>query len=262
MRPGRTRPTVDAMNDGRLLRLGAVAALAGAAAQVVASALEPDCGGDPGKAVRGGRERRLERRPPARPVRGLYGSRGPHSLRADVSGRAGREWSHAGQPFLVLMAALGSAAVLSGADMKQMADRWTDARPGAKQSDLAAFDASSMTTEDLFFGAFRALGFYIAALAAAILLGGLYARWIGWAAGVSAVLVVTGDLLDIAFDAAFVAVLAGFAVFLTVLIALGLAMWRRAAAANAPDPSAPTSASGLNRRRARMRQAGRATQVE
>src|SRR5262249_22246666 len=52
MRPGRTRLTVDAMNDGRLLRLGAVAALAGAVAQLVASALEPDWGGDPGKAVR------------------------------------------------------------------------------------------------------------------------------------------------------------------------------------------------------------------
>jgi membrane protein implicated in regulation of membrane protease activity len=146
--------------------------------------------------------------------------------------------------------------------MKQMADRWTDAAPGAKQSYLAAFDASSRTTEDLFFGAFLALGLYLAALAAAILIGGLYARWIGGAAGVSAVLVVAGDLLDIAFDAAFVAVLAGFALFLAVLIALGLAMWRRAAAANGPSPSQTTPASELNRRRAHVRQASRATQVE
>ena len=40
------------MNDGRLLRLAAVAAVVGALAQVAAGLLEPDWGGDPAEAIR------------------------------------------------------------------------------------------------------------------------------------------------------------------------------------------------------------------
>jgi hypothetical protein len=40
------------MNDCHLLRFGAAAAVTGAVAQLVASVLEPDWGGDPAKAVR------------------------------------------------------------------------------------------------------------------------------------------------------------------------------------------------------------------
>ncbi|HEV8649930.1 MAG TPA: hypothetical protein VG276_11130 [Actinomycetes bacterium] len=41
---------------------------------------------------------------------------------------------------------------------------------------LAAFAAASQTTDAFFFGAFMAMGLYLATLAAAILAGGVYAR--------------------------------------------------------------------------------------
>ena len=141
----------------------------------------------------------------------------------------GRDWARLGQPFLVLMGALGSAAVVGGAVMKELADSWADASVGAKQSYLASFDAASNLADDLFFAAFLALGLYLAALAAAILTGGVYSRWIGWAAAVSAVLVLAGDLLLLASDIAFLALLTGFALFLAALIALGVSLWRQAA---------------------------------
>jgi len=78
-----------------------------------------------------------------------------------------------------------------------------------------------------------------------VILGGVYARWIGWDAAASAALVLTGDLLEIVSDAAFLAVLDGFAIFLALLVALGISMWRRA---RSPSPiervraAAPSSA--------------------
>jgi hypothetical protein len=54
-------------------------------------------------------------------------------------------------------------------------------------------------------------------LAVAILSGHLYARWIGWAAAASAALV-----------------LAGFVLFLSGRIALGVSLWRRADAPHNP----------------------------
>src|SRR5262249_56477594 len=124
-----------------------------------------------------------------------------------------REWARIGQPFLVLMAALGAGAVFAGANMKELANAWAGAVPHAQQSYLAAFDASRNAKDDLFFGAFLALGIYLATLAVAILAGRVYARWIGWAAAFSAALVLAGDLLLLAADAAFVAVIVGFGLF-------------------------------------------------
>ena len=48
-----------------------------------------------------------------------------------------------------------------------------------------------------------------------------------------------GDLLVLASDAAFVAVLVGFALFMAVLIALGVSLWRHAVA---PRPRATEEA--------------------
>jgi hypothetical protein len=77
--------------------------------------------------------------------------------------------------------------------------------------------------------ALLALGVYLAALAAAILTGAVYARWIGWASAAGAALLLAGDLLELVLEAAFVAVLAGFVLGMAVLVALGVSMWRQAA---------------------------------
>jgi membrane protein implicated in regulation of membrane protease activity len=129
--------------------------------------------------------------------------------------------------------------------MKEMAVAWASAAPHAKQSYLASFALSRNVKDDLFFCAFLALGVYLATLAAGILAGRDYARWIGRAAAVSAVLVLAGDLLELVFDPAFVAVLVGFALFLVVVIALGASMWRRASASERTTrPARPSGATG------------------
>ena len=228
MRPRGVRPNVGGMDDRRLYRLGATAAIAGAAAQLVATVLEPDSSGDLAKAIRvvagngfWNGDRLLDLigvflAVGALTVVGCTFAEGPE-----------REWARIGQPFLVLMAALGAGAVLAGANMKELANAWAGAAPHAQQSYLAAFDASRNAKDDLFFGAFLALGLYLAALAAAILSGRLYARWVGRAAALSAGLVLAGDLLVLVADAAFLAVLVGYGLFMVVLIALGASMWRR-----------------------------------
>ncbi len=86
-----------------------------------------------------------------------------------------------------------------------------------------------------------ALGLYLAALAAAILSGGVYARWIGWASAAGAAPLLAGDLLELVLDEAFVAVLAGFALCLAVLVDLGLSMWRHAAMPAARRRASPSA---------------------
>ena len=116
MRLGATGPTVVAMDDARLLRLAAVAAVAGALAQVVAGVLEPDLG-----------ETILARRFASSPT---AGSGPPASCSISsasflmvaaftVVGHTlaegpGRQWARVGQPFLVLMGALGAGAIVAG----------------------------------------------------------------------------------------------------------------------------------------------------
>jgi hypothetical protein len=212
------------------LRVGAVAAVAGALGQLVATVFEPDWSGEPSDAVRvvadSGffiADRLVDLIGVLLTVAGLT------VVSRTFAEGAGRDWARLGQPFLVLMGALGAAGIVGGAVMKELADSWADASGGAKQSYLAAFDAAGNLTDDLFFAAFLALGLYLAALATAVLTGGVYARWIGWASAVSALLVLAGDLLLLASDVAFLALLAGFALFLAALIALGVSLWRQAA---------------------------------
>ena len=204
------------------------AAVAGAIAQLVASVLEPDWGGDPAKAVRVVADNGFWNGDRLLDLIGVFLTVGALTVAGRMfAERPGREWVRAGQSFLLLMGALGASAVASGATMKVLADRWVDATLPTRQSYLAVFDAASRVTEVLFFAAFMALALYLATLATAVLAGRVYPRWIGWTAAASAVLMLAGDLFDIGFDAAFLAVIAGYVLFLVVLTALGVSMLRR-----------------------------------
>jgi hypothetical protein len=155
--------------DRCLLRIAAVAAVTGAVAQLAASVLEPDWGGDPGKAVRVVAGNGLWNGDRLLDLIGVLVTVGALTVVGRTFDEGVRkQWARVGQPFLVLMAALGAAAVIAGANMKELADTWTSAAPGANESYLASFDAAQNTTEDLFFAAFLALGVYLAALSAAI----------------------------------------------------------------------------------------------
>jgi len=230
MHARRSQPRFDVVNDRHLLRIGAVAALMGAAAQLVATILEVDAGSDPAKAIRTVATSGFWNGDRLLDLIGVFLTVGALTVlgRTFAEGPA-REWSRVGQPFLMLMGALGAGAVFASANLKEIADAWAASAPHARQSYLAAFDAAQERPDDLFFGAFMALGLYLATLAAAILVGGLYSRRLGWTAAAGAVLVLAGDLLELLADAAFIAVLGGFVLFLVVLVALGASMWRRAA---------------------------------
>jgi hypothetical protein len=238
MRLERARPSFGGMDDRRLYRIGAAAAFAGAAAQLVATALEPDSSGDLTKAVRVVADSGFWNGDRLLDLIGIFLT----VTALTVAGRTfaegpEREWARISQSFLLLMGALGASAVFAGANMKEMANAWASAAPHAQQSYLTAFDASRNAKDDLFFGAFLALGLYLAALALAILAGRVYMHSIGWAAALSAALVLTGDLLLLATDAAFVAVLVGFGLFMLVLIALGVSMWRHAGQSHLHGPA-------------------------
>ncbi len=229
MRLDEIGPTVVAMNNGRLLRIAAVAAVAGAGASLVATVLEPDWSGDPDEAIRVVAESGFWTGGRLLDLIGIFLTVGALTVvgRTFAEG-SGREWARAGQPFLLLLGALGAGAILTGANLEEVADAWVAAGPQAKQSYLAAFDTTTSLTEALFFGAFMAMGLYLAALATAILTQGVYRRWIGWVSAVSAGLVLSGDLLVLVSESAFIAVLVGYVLYKTVLIALGVSMWRQA----------------------------------
>ena len=191
--------------------------------------LEPDWGGDADAAVRVVAASELWNTNRLVDVIGVLLKVAALTIAGRMLAHAGSAWARVGQPFLVLMAALGASAIATGAAMKAMADTWAGAEGNAKASYLAAFDALVSTTEVLFFVAFLALGLYLAAFAAAILADGVFARWIGWAAAVAAVLMICGTLLTIVSEPAFLIVLAGYALFLVVVVAVGVSMWRQAA---------------------------------
>jgi hypothetical protein len=232
------------MNDRHLLRLAAVAAVAGAAASLLATAFEPDASGKPADAVRVAAGSGIWNGDRLLDLIGIFLTVAALTVVGRTfAGGPAREWASIASPFLVLMGALGAGAVIAGAGVKEMADAWAGAPPGARQSYLTAFQASRNAADDLFFAAFLALGLYLVLLAAAITAGHRYARWIGYAAALSGALVTAGDLLVLVSDAAFVAVLAGYVIFLAVLVALGTSMWRQAPALR--DTGSPTAQSLL-----------------
>ena len=131
---------------------------------------------------------------------------------------------------------------------EMMATGWQDAVGASSSAYLAAFDAVRRITEDVFFAAFLSLGLYLATLSAAILTTRLFARWVGVGAGAASALLLAGNVISMWSDPAFLLVLLGFAVFLVVVVALGLSMWRGASARTPAEESA-RSMQGVERTR-------------
>ena len=122
------------------MRIGAVAAVAGAVGQLVATVFEPDSSGEPGDAVRVVADSGFFTADRLLDLIAVLLTVGALTVvsRTFVEG-AGRDWARIGQPFLVLTGALGSAAVVAGANKKELADSWADASGDAKQSYLASW---------------------------------------------------------------------------------------------------------------------------
>jgi hypothetical protein len=210
---------VPAMNPRLPPRLGARAAIAGAAAQLTATVLEPGTEGGADEAIRvvTGSDVWMADR-----VLDLVGVLLAVAALTIVGRALTGERIRVATPFLILIGALGGAAVVTGAAMQALAQGWKRLDDATKPGYLAAFDGSRQLKDALFFAAFFALGLYLALLAPAILHDVAFPRWLGWAAAASAGLILAGDLLS------FVAMLAGFALFLMIFIALGASTWRSA----------------------------------
>jgi len=226
--------------DRLLLRCGAVAAVAGALAQLVATLLEPNVSSDPHRAVRTVAQSGVWQWSRAIDLIGALLTVGGLAVAGRTITRPpGRTWASTGEPFLILMGAIGIGAVLTGADMKNMADAWSSAAPTMKSSYVAAYDSASNLKDDLFFGAFLALSLYAASLATAILRSDSpFPRWNGWTLLASAALILTSNFSLLVVDAAFVGLLLGFLLFLLVVVAIGTSMWRGSSRRGWGEPSA------------------------
>jgi len=217
------------MNHRRLFRIAAIAAVTGALSQVAATVLEPGRSDVPGQAIRAAAASGIWTVDRLLDLTGFFLVIGALAVAGRMfAGGPGMDWSRAGRPFLAILGALGASAVVTGAVLKNVADAWAAAGTTGQPAYVAAFDAVNQLTDALFFAAFMAMSAYLATLAAAILTGGGYARWIGWASAAAAILVLGGDLLVLVIDAAFIAELLGFALFLLVTAAMGVTMWRQA----------------------------------
>ena len=211
-----------------MLRCGAVAAVLGALAQIAATLLEPQRSSDPYQAVRTVADSSIWQTERFLDLIGVMLTVGALAVIARTfTEPRSRQWAGVGSPFFILMGGLGCTAVLVGSSLKNTADAWADARPAARQSYVAAFDSASTLTDDLFFGAFLALGIYLLTLSCAFLTGSAYSRRFGWVAASSGTLVIAGDLLLLLADAAFILLLLGFLVFLGLLVTLGASLWRQ-----------------------------------
>jgi hypothetical protein len=223
-------PSVGDMNGNLLLRIGAVAAVLAVIAQLAAAMLEPGRVGDADKAIRKISEM------DDWTVRWLVHTTGILLIIAALSivtrtfsAGPGKEWSRTGVPLIATAGALGVAEVLVGASTKDLADGWAAAAPGANSAYFAAFEGAWDVTVNLDFGAIVVFSLYQLTLAAAILSSTMYRRWLGWASALGGVLALFGIVVELWSPVGTALDAVGALVFFVVLIALGVAMWRRAA---------------------------------
>ena len=229
-----TRPSVGGMNNKHLLRIGAVAAVLGVIVQLAAAMLEPARVGDTDKAIRTIAESE------AWTVRWLVHLTGIVLIVVAVavvtrtfSEGPAKEWARVGQPLFVIAGALGVAEVLVGASTKDLADGWAAATPEANLAYLAAFEGAWNATVNLDFGALLVLGLYTRDARGRDPGGNVYARWLGWTSAVAAPLPLVGIVLELRSPVGTALGLVGNVLFFVVLIGLGVAMWRKAAASHA-----------------------------
>jgi hypothetical protein len=227
MSDARALPTLGAMTSTSQLRVGAVAAALGAAAQVTAWIVEPGWGGDTVDAARVVSRDSLWEAGRVVDLIGVFLTTIALSVvTRTLVGTPGDQWRRVSQPFLPMMAAFGSSSIVFGVVMGGAADSWADAAPDAGASYLAGFEVALNASDGLMFCAFVSLGVFLAMLGTAMVPADVYPRWIGFVSAVSGALIVTGTFLMLSADAAFIVVAVGFVLFVVVLLALARVLWR------------------------------------
>lgn len=229
MSRGRLRSSVGGVTSNRRLRIGAAAAFSSGVLQVVTVPLIPDWEGDPDDAaivVAGSGVWTVQWLMHATWI--LLAVAALSVVTRTFDSGVGKEWARVGLPLFVIAGALGVAEVLLGAGLRDLADSAVAATPEAKPAYLAAFDATRTAATGIDFAALLALAMYLVTLAAAILGGSVYARWLGWTSAVAGSLVIGGILVELRWHAAQFVVAGGNLLFVVVLVGLGVSMWRDA----------------------------------
>jgi hypothetical protein len=249
MRPRPPRPSVGAMTNTTLIRIGAVAAVLGVVAQLATAVLMPIAA--------------VWDEDPADAARALADTAGWDAIwlvhlagaflivtafvvvgRTFSEGPA-REWAGVGDVLLAITGAVAVVAVLLSAGLKDLADAWATGAPSSQGASLAAFAEAKRVWTYVDLGGILAFSLYLATLAAAVHASRLYPRWIGWGAALAAPLVGVGVIVELRSVAGTVMNAVGTLVFLAVLAGLALALWRQAAATarSRPERAGPLSAS-------------------
>ena len=140
----------------------------------------------------------------------------------------GGGWARLGPPLLIVSTTLACAQNLMNGSLSHLADAASNASPEVRASYLATFDAVRGASEFVDFGAVIVLGLLLVPLAAAILVGHEYRRWIGWLCAIAGTLVLVGVPAQLVVPDAAVIGGIGIELFLIALVALGVSMWRRA----------------------------------
>lgn len=158
---------------------------------------------------------------------------------------ASREWSRAALPLIAVGGALGLAETLTGASLSQVADGWAAAAAADQAGYVAAYVGIGAAAVALDFGAILCVGVYLPMLGVAILVGRMYARWIGWASIVSGAMFTIGILAELAVPEAGLLNFFGQLVFTAAMIGLGVSVWRHASRLPASgQPAATTTTDG------------------
>jgi hypothetical protein len=144
-----------------LLRVGAVAGVLGAGAQLVAGWIETDWGGPPSEAVARVASNSYFTSDRLLDMIGLFLTLLMLAVVASTLRRSDTHgWAAVSEPLLAFWGAVGAAAILVGAAMKDAADGWLEGPAGTRTTYLATFDITARVTEALFFGAFVGIGLY------------------------------------------------------------------------------------------------------
>jgi hypothetical protein len=160
-------------------------------------------------------------------------------------GGPAEDWSRVGLVFLATGIAIGMIANVLGVAVFRASEVGIAAVPADQAGYVAAIDTLGYSIAAIFAAAFLIISLYLATLSASILSSHIYPHWIGWFAGVAAVLMFTGTLGSLFVEGLFMLALLGFLLWLIATLALGVKLWQKSGAMMADStvdlPPAPAT---------------------
>ncbi len=226
-------------------RMGSVAAIAGVAAALVQTAIDPGIPDDPREAIRQAADSRL-----------LASSRlldmaafllllvAVAVVTQTFSRDQARGWARTGLALYTVSAGAGAIATMVVGALPDVARAWADAPTGLKAGYVATFDALNNVSGGIFAVSWAGLAVFGLLYAGAMLLEGTFPRWLAWVSVGSAVSTITALALGLGLrlDIAFVFLVLGLWLSYAVIVTFGVRLWRTS---RVPAPPAGRQESAL-----------------